>query len=142
VYQIAIIRTVEKNQKPKQIEYYNCFKKPITDTKLCSHNSVLGLVRQLSVTIWLFLVRSCSVFVFFLTVQTRLLGYPMCIITYKYIWFVNMCSLGKNSTFGNFTAPSMNSSSDSSAYNIHSYELRIRSLLMLTGFLILGVILL
>ncbi|XP_045828963.1 glucan endo-1,3-beta-glucosidase 2 [Trifolium pratense] len=51
-------------------------------------------------------------------------------------------SLGKNSTFGNFTAPSMNSSSDSSAYNIHSYELRIRSLLMMTGFLILGVILL
>ncbi|KAI5410141.1 hypothetical protein KIW84_055577 [Lathyrus oleraceus] len=48
----------------------------------------------------------------------------------------------KNSTFGNFTAPLMNSNSDSSAYNIHSRKLRIKSLLMVTGFLILGVVLL
>ena len=48
----------------------------------------------------------------------------------------------KNSTFGNFTAPLMNSNSDSSAYNIHSRKLRIKSLLMVTGFRILGVVLL
>ncbi|KAI5410137.1 hypothetical protein KIW84_055574 [Lathyrus oleraceus] len=48
----------------------------------------------------------------------------------------------KNSTFGNFTTPLMNSNSDSSAYNIHNRKLRIKSLLMVTGFLILGVVLL
>ncbi|ESW13910.1 hypothetical protein PHAVU_008G236700 [Phaseolus vulgaris] len=52
-------------------------------------------------------------------------------------------SLGKNGTLGNFTAPSMNSTnSDSSAYNLGNCDLRIRSLLMVTGFLIWGVVLL
>ncbi|XP_057441999.1 glucan endo-1,3-beta-glucosidase 2-like [Lotus japonicus] len=50
-------------------------------------------------------------------------------------------SLGKNGTFGNFTAPSMNSSSDSSAYNLQSCEMRARNLLMVTGFLLMGLVL-
>ncbi|KAG4964054.1 hypothetical protein AAZX31_14G198900 [Glycine max] len=51
-------------------------------------------------------------------------------------------SVGKNGTLGNFTAPSMNSTnSDSSAYKF-SCDLRIRSLLMVTGFLLWGVVLL
>ncbi|MED6180367.1 hypothetical protein PIB30_009721 [Stylosanthes scabra] len=54
-------------------------------------------------------------------------------------------SLGRNGTFTNVTAPSMNStaSDSSSACNPHSSELRIRSLiLMVIGFLICGVVLL
>jgi len=57
--------------------------------------------------------------------------------------FVQICSLGKNGTLGNFTAPSMNSTnSDSSGYNLGNCDLGIRSLVMVTGFLIWGVVLL
>ncbi|MED6143300.1 hypothetical protein PIB30_004801 [Stylosanthes scabra] len=52
-------------------------------------------------------------------------------------------SLGKNGTFGNVTAASMNSTSlDSSANNVHRCGFRMRSLVLVIGLVMWGVVLL